>query len=245
MDRTEDTEQRKLRFFATTGELPPNWMKIKKKKGKGSRKKGFSDEQVKSLETMFESETKPEPRKKVEIAAELGLQPRQVAIWFQNRRARWKSKRVEQDYGVLKASYDNLAAEYEALQKEKQNLQAEVQRLRDMVGKTISGDRNADRGSCGASKEYCTQDNSVDEYCNRGPDPMCTNEEDLEGNGSIGCRSRDGATGISMADGFKLLNMKEEELEEEEDGSLGLLSFDSNSNSDYSLSSTAWWNFWT
>lgn len=126
MDGTEDSEQRRQRLFSAACELPSNSMKIKKKKGKCNRKKGFSSEQIKSLETMFESETKPEPKKKVEIAAELGLQPRQVAIWFQNRRARWKSKQVEKDYCILKASYDNLAAEYEALQKEKHELLVEV-----------------------------------------------------------------------------------------------------------------------
>ncbi|KAK6919924.1 Leucine zipper, homeobox-associated [Dillenia turbinata] len=110
-------------------------------------KKRFSDEQIKSLETIFEVETKLEPRKKLQLAREIGLQPRQVAIWFQNKRARWKSKQIEKEYNVLKASYDDLASQFETLKKEKQSLVVQfltrllsphvtqLQKLQDMIGK--------------------------------------------------------------------------------------------------------------
>ena len=39
---------------------------------------------------------------------DVGLQPRQVAIWFQNRRARWKTKQLEKDYDVLKRQYEGM-----------------------------------------------------------------------------------------------------------------------------------------
>ncbi|KAJ8446254.1 hypothetical protein Cgig2_016025 [Carnegiea gigantea] len=93
----------------------------RKKKSKNNKRR-FSDEQVKSLETIFESETKLEPRKKVQVARELGLQPRQVAIWFQNKRARWKSKQIEKNYRILKANYDNLKARFDSIKKEKDSL---------------------------------------------------------------------------------------------------------------------------
>lgn len=75
---------------------------------------------------MFESETRLEPRKKLQLARELGLQPRQVAIWFQNKRARWKSKQLERDYGILQSNYNTLASRFEALKKEKQTLLIQV-----------------------------------------------------------------------------------------------------------------------
>lgn len=96
------------------------------RKRKSKNKRRFSDDQVKSLETIFESETKLEPRKKVQVARELGLQPRQVAIWFQNKRARWKSKQIEKNYRVLKNSYDNLKARLEVIKKERESLQEQV-----------------------------------------------------------------------------------------------------------------------
>ena len=96
------------------------------KKRKSKNKRRFTDEQVKSLETIFESETKLEPRKKVQVARELGLQPRQVAIWFQNKRARWKSKEIEKNYRVLKANYENLKTRLETIKKERESLQEQV-----------------------------------------------------------------------------------------------------------------------
>ncbi|KAK9130096.1 hypothetical protein Sjap_010583 [Stephania japonica] len=59
------------------------------------KKRRLSIDQVKALEKNFEVENKLEPERKVKLAQELGLQPRQVAVWFQNRCARWKTKQLE------------------------------------------------------------------------------------------------------------------------------------------------------
>lgn len=92
-------------------------------------KRRFSDAQIKSMEGMFETETKLEPKAKIQLAKELDLQPRQVAIWFQNRRARWKSKQLERDYSLLKANYDALATKFESVNKEKQMLLMQLQKI--------------------------------------------------------------------------------------------------------------------
>ncbi|PKA64497.1 Homeobox-leucine zipper protein HAT5 [Apostasia shenzhenica] len=93
------------------------------------KKRRLGADQVQSLEKSFEIENKLDPERKIKLAKELGLQPRQVAIWFQNRRARWKTKQLEKDYEVLKADYDDLKVEYENLLKEKEKLQSEVTTL--------------------------------------------------------------------------------------------------------------------
>lgn len=97
-----------------------------------SSKKRFSDTQIKSLESMFSSESRPGSKTKQRIADQLGLHPRQVSIWFQNRRARSKSKQTERDYSILKACYDNLASKFEVLKKENQSLTIEIKRLRNL-----------------------------------------------------------------------------------------------------------------
>lgn len=78
------------------------------------------------MEKSFEDENKLEPERKTQLAKKLGLQPRQVAVWFQNRRARWKTKQLERDYDVLKSSYDSLLSTYDSIVKENEKLKSEV-----------------------------------------------------------------------------------------------------------------------
>ncbi|XP_030513198.2 homeobox-leucine zipper protein ATHB-20-like [Rhodamnia argentea] len=92
----------------------------------GERKKRLSLEQVKALEKSFEIGNKLEPERKVQLARALGLQPRQIAIWFQNRRARWKTKQLERDYEVLKKQFEALKADNDALHAQNEKLHAEL-----------------------------------------------------------------------------------------------------------------------
>ncbi|KAL0372446.1 UNVERIFIED_CONTAM: Homeobox-leucine zipper protein ATHB-13 [Sesamum calycinum] len=70
----------------------------------GEKKRRLNMEQVKTLEKNFELGNKLEPERKMQLARALGLQPRQIAIWFQNRRARWKTKQLEKDYDLSRDS---------------------------------------------------------------------------------------------------------------------------------------------
>ncbi|XP_058087389.1 homeobox-leucine zipper protein ATHB-6-like isoform X2 [Magnolia sinica] len=97
------------------------------------KKRRLSVEQVKALEKNFEVENKLEPERKVKLAQELGLQPRQVAVWFQNRRARWKTKQLERDYGLLKANYEELKVNYDTLSHDKESLLAEIRELKSKL----------------------------------------------------------------------------------------------------------------
>ncbi|XP_010925357.1 homeobox-leucine zipper protein HAT5 [Elaeis guineensis] len=99
-----------------------------------AKKRRLTADQVQFLERNFELENmKLEPERKVQLARDLGIQPRQVAIWFQNRRARWKTKQLEKDYEALKSSYDALTADYDNLLNEKEKLQAKVLSLTNML----------------------------------------------------------------------------------------------------------------
>ncbi|KAK6794685.1 hypothetical protein RDI58_008138 [Solanum bulbocastanum] len=102
-------------------------------KNKCENIKRFTDEQVKLLESMFKLGTKIEPREKLKLARELGLQPRQVAIWFQNKRARWKSKQLEHEYRILQSKFDNLNMQFESLKTEKERLLIQLETLNDQL----------------------------------------------------------------------------------------------------------------
>ncbi|KAH7442609.1 hypothetical protein KP509_03G096000 [Ceratopteris richardii] len=107
---------------------------------KGSRRLGY--DQVKALEKAFELENRLEPERKTRLAAQLGLQPRQVAVWFQNRRARWKTKQMERDYALLKNKFEALKADRNKLLQEKDHLQAEVSSSPPLVSPLSSHSRH-------------------------------------------------------------------------------------------------------
>lgn len=90
------------------------------------KKRRLSVDQVQFLERSFEVENKLEADRKVQLANELGLQPRQIAVWFQNRRARCKTKHLETEYESLHASYKSLKTDYDYLVEENEKLKAEV-----------------------------------------------------------------------------------------------------------------------
>ncbi|RLN39971.1 hypothetical protein C2845_PM01G04430 [Panicum miliaceum] len=96
----------------------------------GEKKRRLNVEQVRTLEKNFELGNKLEPERKLQLARALGLQPRQVAIWFQNRRARWKTKQLEKDYDVLKRQLDAVKADNDALLSHNKKLQAEILALK-------------------------------------------------------------------------------------------------------------------
>ncbi|OWM89577.1 homeobox-leucine zipper protein HAT5-like [Punica granatum] len=110
------------------------------------KKRRLSAHQVQFLERSFEVENRLEPERKAQLAKELGLQPRQVAIWFQNRRARFKTKQMEKDYDSLRACYDSLKANCDSLLKEKERLKHEVDSLKDKLLST--GECKEEENTC-------------------------------------------------------------------------------------------------
>ncbi|RAL44519.1 hypothetical protein DM860_011796 [Cuscuta australis] len=93
--------------------------------GETSRKKlRLSKDQSAILEDSFKEHNTLNPKQKLALAKRLGLKPRQVEVWFQNRRARTKLKQTEVDCEFLKRCCENLTEENRRLQKEVQELRA-------------------------------------------------------------------------------------------------------------------------
>ncbi|GMH23180.1 hypothetical protein Nepgr_025023 [Nepenthes gracilis] len=123
--------------------------------GSEEKKKRLTSDQIESLENSFQEEIKLDPDRKMKLARELGLQPRQVAVWFQNRRARWKAKQLERLYDALKQEFDAVSTEKQKLEEEVVKLKAmlmdEATRKQGSTGHTeISGDETAESTSAAA-----------------------------------------------------------------------------------------------
>ncbi|KAL2461446.1 Homeobox-leucine zipper protein ATHB-7 [Abeliophyllum distichum] len=204
-------------------------------KKKMKNKIRFSDEQIRCLESMFDSETKIEPKKKVQLARELGLHPRQVAIWFQNKRARWKSKQLERDYSILMASYNNLVSRFEVLEREKQSLHIQLQKLKEIQEK-------AGNSSLDGESDIANVDNIKSEFEAAELKPNLSEKHGF---------SDDENSTRSAADYFSRLDEETEILKMVEAADSSLTSpedwgsLDSEDLLNPPTTSCQWWDFWS
>ncbi|KAF8377689.1 hypothetical protein HHK36_031073 [Tetracentron sinense] len=92
--------------------------------GSARKKLRLTKEQSVLLEDSFKEHSTLNPKQKQALAKQLNLRPRQVEVWFQNRRARTKLKQTEVDCEFLKKCCETLTNENRRLQKELQELKA-------------------------------------------------------------------------------------------------------------------------
>ncbi|XP_062210460.1 homeobox-leucine zipper protein HOX19-like isoform X2 [Phragmites australis] len=92
--------------------------------GSTRKKLRLTKEQSALLEDRFKEHSTLNPKQKVALAKQLNLRPRQVEVWFQNRRARTKLKQTEVDCEFLKRCCETLTEENRRLQRELQELRA-------------------------------------------------------------------------------------------------------------------------
>ncbi|CAK7347362.1 unnamed protein product [Dovyalis caffra] len=92
--------------------------------GSPRKKLRLTKEQSAILEDSFKDHSTLNPKQKQALAERLNLRPRQVEVWFQNRRARTKLKQTEVDCELLKKCCETLTLENKRLQKELQELKS-------------------------------------------------------------------------------------------------------------------------
>ncbi|KAJ4830783.1 hypothetical protein Tsubulata_031163 [Turnera subulata] len=90
----------------------------------GRKKLRLTKEQFGLLEHSFKIQNTLNQAEKEALAEQLNLKPRQVEVWFQNRRARTKLKQTEVDCEFLKKCCEALRDENRRLLKELQELRS-------------------------------------------------------------------------------------------------------------------------
>ncbi|XVE80075.1 hypothetical protein DITRI_Ditri14bG0110200 [Diplodiscus trichospermus] len=96
-------------------------------------KKRLNQDQVRLLEKSFSANKKLEPELKLHLAKQLGVPPRQVAVWYQNKRARWKTQSLELDYSTVQVKLENALSEKRRLEKDVKHLQEELRKTQEML----------------------------------------------------------------------------------------------------------------
>ncbi|XP_047069869.1 homeobox-leucine zipper protein HOX11-like isoform X1 [Lolium rigidum] len=92
--------------------------------GHTRKKLRLSDEQVMVLEGVYGEHCTLDTSMKQGLAKRLNVKPRQVEVWFQNRRARSKQKHIAADYDYLKRKSERLIKENQKLKMELQELKS-------------------------------------------------------------------------------------------------------------------------
>ncbi|KAJ9177148.1 hypothetical protein P3X46_012394 [Hevea brasiliensis] len=159
------------------GEPKPRRRRKKNKGGENgvtaAKKRKLSADQVNLLEMNFGNEHKLESERKDRLASELGLDPRQVAVWFQNRRARWKNKKLEEEYTKLKTAHENIVVE-------KCHLESEVLKLKEKLSEAEKEIQRLTERVDGVSSNSCSPTLSMEAM-----DAPFLGEFGMEGYGDI------------------------------------------------------------
>ncbi|XP_039142308.1 homeobox-leucine zipper protein ROC3 [Dioscorea cayenensis subsp. rotundata] len=85
----------------------------------GSKKKRYhrhTARQIQEMEALFKECPHPDDKQRLKLSQDLGLKPRQVKFWFQNRRTQLKAQQDRADNVMLRAENDSLKNENFRLQ---------------------------------------------------------------------------------------------------------------------------------
>lgn len=160
-------------------EEDPNNNNNKKKRKKYHR---HTVQQIREMEALFKESPHPDEKQRQQLSKQLGLHPRQVKFWFQNRRTQIKAIQERHENSLLKAEIEKLReenkglraiannpscpscgfaspsnialpAEEQQLRIENAKLRAEVEKLRAAMGKYPVGASPNSSSSCSGGNE--------------------------------------------------------------------------------------------
>lgn len=163
------------------------------KKKKRKKYHRHTAEQIREMEALFKESPHPDEKQRQQLSKQLGLAPRQVKFWFQNRRTQIKAIQERHENSLLKTEMEKLrdetkslretikkaacsncgfatsskdasvATEEQQLRIENARLKAEIEKLRVAVGKCPPG-TSPSNSSCSASGNDQENRSSLDFY---------------------------------------------------------------------------------
>lgn len=140
-------------------------------------------EQIREMEALFKESPHPDEKQRQQLSKRLGLHPRQVKFWFQNRRTQIKAIQERHENSLLKSEMDKLRDENKLLREtvkkgtcpncgfgssskdaitltdeqqlrvENAKLKAEIEKLRTSMGKYAQGSSPTNSSSAGNDHE--------------------------------------------------------------------------------------------
>ncbi|KAL9460533.1 hypothetical protein AB3S75_003689 [Citrus x aurantiifolia] len=155
----------------------------KNKKKKRKKYHRHTAEQIREMEALFKESPHPDEKQRQQLSKQLGLAPRQVKFWFQNRRTQIKTIQERHENSLLKSEIEKLREENKAMRDainkaccpncgmattsrdtsmtteeqqlriENARLKAEVEKLRAAVGKCPPGATSTSSCSAGNDQE--------------------------------------------------------------------------------------------
>ncbi|RVW66729.1 Homeobox-leucine zipper protein GLABRA 2 [Vitis vinifera] len=87
-------------------------------KGKKKKRKKYhrhTAEQIREMEALFKESPHPDEKQRQQLSKQLGLAPRQVKFWFQNRRTQIKAIQERHENSLLKSEMEKLRDENKAM----------------------------------------------------------------------------------------------------------------------------------
>ncbi|KAL0400786.1 UNVERIFIED_CONTAM: Homeobox-leucine zipper protein ROC4 [Sesamum latifolium] len=103
---------------------PPLSLALNTTENKSSKRKKYHRHtayQIQELEASFKENPHPDEKGRLELGKRLGLEPRQVKFWFQNRRTQMKTQLERHENSILKQENDKLRIENIAMKEAMRN----------------------------------------------------------------------------------------------------------------------------
>jgi|UniRef100_A0A2N9FB88 homeobox-leucine zipper protein len=89
-----------------------------KKKKKRKKYHRHTAEQIREMESLFKESPHPDEKQRQQLSKQLGLAPRQVKFWFQNRRTQIKAIQERHENSLLKTEMEKLRDENKAMREQ-------------------------------------------------------------------------------------------------------------------------------